>query len=124
MVSSGASEKVRLRFIPPPRFHPKLKKISASYLNTDYEVHGINSRGLIVARLVFNIKRTSHGCLFVANGTSSIIRRQGIATRMWQLAIKKTKPTIIEVYTVSSAGNKLINSLKKKYPKIEWEHKD
>lgn len=57
-----------------------------------------------------------------AKGTLVIksARRQGIAVRLWDLALQKKKPSQVCVFTESREGLKLTKKLSKAYPDISW----
>lgn len=59
-----------------------------------------------------------------ANGTFIELKYQksGVATALWDAAIKKYKPTYISVSTTSEGGNHLVNKMMKLYPEIDWDH--
>jgi hypothetical protein len=48
-------------------------------------------------------------------------RKYGIATMLWSEVIKEYSPVLISVSTVSAGGEKLVLSLKKQHPNIEWD---
>jgi hypothetical protein len=51
----------------------------------------------------------------------NLYRKQGLATLLWEAVIKEHSPVMVSVSTVSNAGDMLILSLKRKYPRIEWD---
>ena len=48
-------------------------------------------------------------------------RDRGIAAKLWQRAIKFLKPDEVCVTTTSRGGQKLVQSLKRKYKTIVWD---
>lgn len=49
------------------------------------------------------------------------LRRCGVAAHLWQAAIKLDKPKGIKVMAASDRGFTLIQHLRERYPKLEWE---
>lgn len=77
--------------------------------------------GYIVGKFCY---LTHQNGFFRACGTSVLPekRGRGIAKNLWRNAIEHARPTMIEVVTVSLEGILLVESLKKEYNHIEWEH--
>lgn len=73
-------------------------------------------------------KLKSRGLVAAGTSVAKPYRNYGIATKLWEAAIKLTKPTYVDVTTVTQGGKALVLSLSKKYPKIDWmdviEHYD
>lgn len=70
----------------------------------------------------YEVKRRKSKKLLIACGTRVVTqyRKKGIAKGLWEIAIKQVKPTHIDVMTVSTEGERLVNSLARKYPQIDW----
>ena len=49
-------------------------------------------------------------------------RSKGLALRMWRRMLKETQPVAVTVSTISRGGARLVAALKRKFPRIEWEH--
>lgn len=47
-------------------------------------------------------------------------RDRGIATKLWQAALKQTEPHTVVVTTVSANGHRLVESLRYTFPFITW----
>lgn len=79
-------------------------------------------RGKIVGILRYGVL---YGRSICAKGTLVIksMRRQGIAAKLWDLAIRRKNPACIHVFTSSSEGLKLARKLSKTYSKIDWQIK-
>ncbi len=48
-------------------------------------------------------------------------RRRGVASLLWSETLLKYSPKLVSVSIVSNGGEGLIQSLKKKFPNIEWD---
>lgn len=62
--------------------------------------------------------------VFCAGGTwvSREHRGTGLATKMWARMLREVAPKRVDVATISRAGTGLVAALKRKFPRIEWEH--
>jgi hypothetical protein len=47
-------------------------------------------------------------------------RKSGLAFMLWKRVLLKIRPSYVEVAVASLEGQKLVNSLKKEFPKIDW----
>lgn len=62
------------------------------------------------------------GTLFSqATWVSANHRRQGLATKMWEQSLKKSKPKKVSVSCISVGSVALIHQLSERYSKIDWQ---
>lgn len=74
--------------------------------------------GRIIAAFKYRLSKSGkvlHGC-----GTVVTLRyrRKGLASKLWEAAIKKHKPTGVEVPVTTKAGLKLMNKIKAAHPEL------
>jgi GNAT superfamily N-acetyltransferase len=50
-------------------------------------------------------------------------RRAGLGLRLWARMLRETQPRSVFVKTISGNGARLVRALKRRYPKIKWEHR-
>lgn len=50
-------------------------------------------------------------------------RGTGLALRLWARMIRELRPGTVVVTTISRGGARLVKALKKRHPKLKWEHK-
>lgn len=101
--------------------------------DTEFNVrHGFRPAGDFDAVLAFSKGKLVgafragqlEGGLLWAGGTwvAKEYRGAGLAMRMWQRMLRETKPTRVNVTTITRGGKRLVAALKRKYPRITWAH--
>jgi hypothetical protein len=80
--------------------------------------------GVIVGwmRCTLSGRKNSKKRVLYAQGTWVAIpfRREGLAFKLWEMAIRRHRPVAVSGATVSRGGHRLIQKLKKTHPDIEW----
>lgn len=71
----------------------------------------------------YNIEKFRGQNILIADGTAVVEnkRKHGIATELWTRAIKREKPSQVQVCVTSPGGTSLVRSVKKKFSKITWD---
>ena len=64
----------------------------------------------------------SRGRILYAQGTwvTEPLRRQGVAFRLWETALRRLRPKVVSADTISRGGQRLMAECKKTYPDINW----
>ena len=79
-------------------------------------------RGRICAFFRYELSEDEERLLSAA-GTwvAAPFRKHGIARRMWELALNRSKPRSVTVCVASSNGYRLLQSIKRQYQEMAWE---
>ena len=80
--------------------------------------------GVLVGFFRYTVTKTARWARYlIAGGTwvAAKMRRRRIALGMWERAIEKSRPQIVDVCTVSRGGEKLVKRLRTLHPTIRWE---
>lgn len=47
-------------------------------------------------------------------------RRSGLAYRMWEMALRRLKPNVVDVYCATPAGLEFVTALRARHPEPKW----
>jgi hypothetical protein len=69
-----------------------------------------------------NIRRSRSGLTVTSRGTvvRPLYQREGVARDLWTMMLNTERPKRVHVRVISDRGYSLIESMKKKFPKIKW----
>jgi predicted GNAT family acetyltransferase len=116
---------------PAVNFNWKRKRgiVSRAFLEVvdDLDLQLMHAASAVVAyqagKIVGLFRYTLYKKRLTAYGTCvhPKLRKRGVATRLWTLALRKTAPKSVRVFTASREGVRLVTSLSKLFNRIHWD---
>lgn len=112
-----------IRYVTHSRYYLGNGWVKSSYsdnLRNKYAIEVIDQEGKVKAAFGWAVLSRNRGIVSSGVYVEESLRRRGIAKLLFEAAIGISKPGKIYVATVSDEGFTLINSVKNKFPGIEF----